>query len=285
MGSSSRSNSNQNTENNSETIGIGGENLGMIITGDGNSIIDGGAFDIVGKLVELLPGVISDSLFTVEQINDGAVEQNQAFLEAGSNLFNEVGAANQEMMRLGYNSLTETGEILSDGFNELIDSQSDGFSDLVEAQQQTSNSAFEFGRALFGDSIGLSETAIQENTALAELVAVSIADSSGQMAELASEAMMENADLSTASIEAIEQAHANNAVLAERAISSAETVTGDSQKLLTSGFNDMLGLMERFSRSDGAALADANNKTILYLAGGLGLTVVIVTLLATTRDK
>ncbi|OEG72317.1 hypothetical protein BEL05_04895 [Shewanella colwelliana] len=281
MGSNSRSNSSQTTNNTSTTFGIQGDNLGIVLNGDGNNIIDGGAFEIVGRLVDILPGIFTDSLDTVnngfgtvEELAMIGADQNENFLNAGLDLFGGVANAQSEMMQLGMSSLTETGSILSDGFHEFTDASQRTNAAALDFSQSTTETAFDFGR-----------DAIDANTGLAELVADSLTGTAENMAELANDAMMQNADLSAVSIDAIENAHSTNAQLAERAISSAENVTGDSQKLLTSGFNDMLGLMERFSRSDGANLADGNNKTILMLFGGVSVTVIIVALIATRSKK
>lgn len=263
MGSNSRSASSQTTTNTSTTFGIQGDNLGLVLNGNGNTVTDGGAFDIVASLVDMLPGIfssgmnsVSDGFGTVEELAQIGADQNADFLNAGLDLFAGVSENQSEMMRLGMNSITETGSILSDGFHEFTD-----------ASQRTT------------------EAALDANTGLAELVTASITGTAENMAELATEAMMENADLSVATIDAVERANSNNALLAERAMQSAETVSFDSQKQLASGFKEMMGFAERYSRSDGAALADANNNTMLMLFGGISLTVIIVAVIATRRKK
>ena len=49
----------------------------------------------------------------------------------------------------------------------------------------------------------------------------------------------------------------------------------DNNNALNNGFKSMMQFADSFSRSDGAALAQNNNKTMLYLIGGLAVSIFI----------
>ncbi|MDR8523842.1 hypothetical protein [Shewanella fidelis] len=148
MGSKSSSRSSQATENNSISQGVQGDNFGNVINGSGNTITDGGAFDIVGSIVDLFPdlfskgaGMVQDGLMTVsdgfDTVNDLALSterQNQAFLDTGLDLFGDAMAGNAAVYQGAADIVSDNSSLLYDGFN-----------DLVKANQNTTDNALNFG--------------------------------------------------------------------------------------------------------------------------------------------
>ncbi|MCW3173749.1 hypothetical protein [Shewanella subflava] len=253
MGSSSRSASTQATENNSTTFGIQGANNGLILNGSGNTVTDGGAFNLVGKLVELLPDfnqagldMVSDGFNAVSDVSMVAERQNEHLLNTAGDLFGDVSNSQNEMMRLGASVLTETGDIL----------------------QNSQNNAFDFGSDAMEHVSQTADAAIYAN------------------GMVTTEAMRGNSDLAAIVAGAIEAANDNNTFLAGRSMDNsavlAETLTKTTLDAgneanetamgqLQRGFDSMMGFAEQYSRSDGAALAENNNKTMMYTLGGAAL--------------
>ena len=266
MGSSSRSASTQTTENNSTTFGIQGPNNGLILNGSGNTVTDGGAFDLVGRFVDILPGVFMDGLDSVNNgfnaVTDVAMvgeRQNEHLLNTAGSLFGEVSNAQQDMMRLGAEVLTETGQV------------------MASSQER----AFNFGRDAIEQVGYTADSAINANL------------------DVTTAAINGNTDLAAVVSGALERANDNNTILAGRSMDNAEFLAGrsmDNSALLAEtltkttldsgneaneiamgqlqrGFDSMMGFAEQYSRSDGAALAENNNKTMLFMLGGPALCV------------
>ncbi|WP_351001092.1 hypothetical protein [Shewanella sp. TB7-MNA-CIBAN-0143] len=253
MGSSSRSASTQATENNSTTFGIQGANNGLILNGSGNTVTDGGAFKLVGDFVDQLPmfftqgaGMVSDGFNAVTDVAMMGERQNENLLNAAGNLFGDVSNAQIEMSRLGSQMMTETGDIL----------------------QNSQENAFNFGSDAMDHVSQTADSAIYANGLVT------------------TEAMNGNSDLAAIVAGAIETANSNNTFLAGRSIDNssllAESLARTSLDAgndanatamgqLQRGFDSMMGFAEQYSRSDGAALAENNNKTMLYTLGGTAL--------------
>ncbi|RTR33526.1 hypothetical protein [Shewanella atlantica] len=242
MGSSSRSASTQTTENNSTTFGIQGPNNGLILNGSGNTVTDGGAFKLVGDIVDALPlmfasggGMVSDAFNAVTDVAMVSERQNAHLLNTAGDLFGDVSNAQTEMMQLGAEVLTDTGAIL----------------------ERSQERAYDFGSDAM---LHMSDTA---DGAMTANLAVTQAALDG------------NADLAALVVGSIERSNDNNTNLAETLTQTTldagneanETAMGQLQR----GFDSMMGFAEQYSRSDGAALAENNNKTMLFMLGGTAL--------------
>lgn len=254
MGSSSRSNSSQASSNISTSFGIQGDNQGQVINGSGNTVTDGGAFDVVGRLVDILPyfgdmGVtmVSDAFSSVGDVAMMGERQNENFLNAAVDLFGESSTAQRDMMRLSADTMTEAGEIMSNNSRDAFDFAGGVVGQAIGSVSDTADFAINANRAVTQD-------AIAGNKDLAVTVADALAGANDNNTALSKMAMDNSAYISANALESVNQA--NN----------------DAFKQLSGGFDSILNWANDFSRSDGADLADKNNKTILYIVGGLALT-------------
>lgn len=253
MGSSSRSSSSQATENNSTTFGIQGANEGIILNGSGNTITDSGAFDIVGNIVDMFPqlfsqgaGMVTDGLNAVTDVALVGERQNEHLLNTAGDLFGDIGNAQEQMMRLGAEVLTDTGQIMESSQERAFDFGRDAVLEVGN----TADSAIDA-------NLLVTRTAIDGNTDLTALVANALADANDNNTFLAGRSMD------------------NSAVLAETLTKTSLDATNEANETamgqLQRGFDSMMGFAEQYSRSDGAALAENNNKTMLFMLGGSAL--------------
>ncbi|WP_025822968.1 hypothetical protein [Shewanella marina] len=238
MGSKSRSNSSQTTNNTSTTFGIQGPNNGAIINGNGNTVIDGGAFDLVGKVAGILPDVFKDSIYAVNQLSDNGARQTESVMRSAVDLFGDTNQTSVDLAQLNADTMTETGEILSRG---LQDSYSFGESALNAVTQQTDN--------VLNANSQVTIEAMNNNTDLAALVTDALADANDNYASLSSQAMTTNSDLALG--------------LSNTAIDAVAEARRDSTGELQRGFESFMGFAEQYSRSDSVEMAKANNKTMI----------------------
>ncbi|NKF52791.1 hypothetical protein G3R49_19730 [Shewanella sp. WXL01] len=265
MGSSSRSQSSQATENNSTTFGIQGDNSGLVLNGSGNQITDGGAFDIIGQFVDILPsilsqgaGMVTDGFNAVTDVALMGERQNEHLLNTADSLFGEVSDTQQYMMELGAGVLSDTAQTLENSQERAFDFAGNALSDTTRLLENSQDAAFDFAGNVTSDAMA-SVSDIADSAIFANL-------------EATQAAMKGNNDLALVVAGALENANNNNTHLAEslttQALDSnneaAETAMGQLQR----GFDSMMSFADDFSRSDGAAIAESNNKTMLYMMGG-----------------
>ena len=263
MGSKSSSKSDQTTENNSTTFGIQGPNNGLILNGSGNTVTDGGAFNVINSLVNDLPsifgqgaGMVSDGFNAVTDVARMGERQTEQAFNTAVDLYSEASDAQQRMLEMGTNVLTETGR------NQI----------------RMAEESFDFGR----DSLDVASSALDASIAGNERVTT--------------EALKSNFDVTSLVASALQNANNNNTDLASRSLDSNEYISKiamdnaseankDATGQLVEGFDMMMDFANDFSRSDGAALAESNNKTILFAVGGVALTVIVVAIVATRGKK
>ncbi|MGI2149379.1 hypothetical protein ACRN97_12310 [Shewanella baltica] len=329
MGSKSSSASSQTTNNTSTTFGIQGANNGLVINGSGNTVTDGGAFDIVGRIVDIFPnlfgqgvsmvgdgfnavtdvamigerqteqafntatnlygqsvdlqrdmvrenGNVLDSAFALgnelfrggadllasitgnqdaannrafNAVSDVALmgeRQNQNFLNAAVDLFGETNSAQQDMIRVGANALTEFGDLQSRSFETYTNATRDNLSDSLK-----------FADGAVAINAAVSQASMDNSKSLATTVADALARANENNTYLSNSAMNNSADLAES--------------LTKTALDAGNQANKDATGQLQRGFDSMMGFAEQFSRSDGAALAESNNKTMLYMLGGTAL--------------
>ncbi|MPY23921.1 hypothetical protein [Shewanella sp. YLB-07] len=265
MGSNSRSQSEQATENNSTTFGIQGANNGLILNGSGNTITDGGAFEIVANIADMLPqlfsqgaGMVTDGFNAVADVAMAGERQTENVLDAANDLFLESNNTQREIARLNADVMTETGEILSRGLNEGYDFGRDAM-DLVN---RGVGDSYDFGR----DAMDLVNRGVGDSYDFGRDAMDSVFSNVDTM-------VRSNTDISLAAMD-------NSSDLAENltlaALNSNNETTQTTTRQLTDGFKDMMNFAEDFSRSDSVAAAKDSNKSLMYVGGGLTLVAVAI---------
>ena len=301
MGSKSKSKSSQSTTNYSTTFGIQGANHGQVINGNGNSITDGGAFEIVGDIANMLPSLFKDALFTADNLGTSAINagidlagmgarQNEHFLNESVSFLGDVAADQHHLYKTAMDGVTEFGQISAEQTEHFVNATSDNYQAGLDANQEILTTALDGNFALSETVANALENANNNNTDLASRFGAqnaALADASmANSALLAGESMRNNADLLDSFGGYLADANNNNSDLAKFSVASgndlAERLTSnvlaadarnDQQSLdiLQRNTDSILNFAETYSRSDGVALANNNNKTMLITLGGVAL--------------
>jgi hypothetical protein len=263
MGSSSRSNSDQQTNNSSISQAAQGDLNGVMLNGNNNTVTDGGAFKIIGDLVDQLPmffsqgsGMVSDGFNAVTDVAMMGERQNENAFNTALDLYGEASNAQQQMFEVGSQVLTESGR------NQL----------------RATEESFNFGRDAMDMAGRATDTAINAN----ERITLAAMDGNTDLTGLIAGAL-ENANNNSSDLAALSMT--NNTSFARDALDSTTEAQRDATGQLVEGYDMMLDSFNSFSRSDGAALAESNNKTLLMLFGGAAVTVVVVAVIATRSKK
>jgi hypothetical protein len=247
MGSNSRSASDQTTNNTSTTFGIQGANNGLVLNGNGNTVTDGGAFKIVGDIVDILPsifsqgaGMVSDGFNAVNDLSLSVERQGESFLNASGQVIEGAFDTNVELARLSHDSLSDLSTLTAENNQETLRFGADVLSGA--------SSVIDEAARLNAD---ISQASMEGNFDLAELVTNAVARSGEDTALLAGKSLD------------------NSAYLAEMTTKTIADSSREANKQLSDGFSNVMDFANDFSRSDGAALAESNNKMIAMVGGGL----------------
>ena len=244
-GSSSSTRSTQATNNTSLSQGIQGDNTGVVLNGDGNSIqmtdmgaIDGalnvanqmtsGALDAVNYAVDANASLVGQSLDNANQMAQHNAELAQNAMNNGAELADSVIDSGVDMLGM---SLDANGQALNTSAL-LIDSALARTTDLISNQQDVNNSTLMAGYELATRSVS-------DGNALALA-----------LTEQTTNAMTEQS---------------NN--------------TFDS---LNNGFKSMMQFADNASRSDGSMVAKSSNQVLMV---GLGVAGLVTAALAFKGNK
>ncbi|MCS6237991.1 hypothetical protein G3495_23310, partial [Shewanella baltica] len=191
-------------------------------------------------------GMVSDGFNAVTDVAMMGERQNESFLNAAVDLFGETNSAQQDMFRVGANALTEFGDLQSRSFETYTNATRDNLSDSLK-----------FADGAVAINAAVSQASMDNSKSLATTVADALARANENNTYLAGTAMTNSADLAES--------------LTKTALDAGNQANKDATGQLQRGFDSMMGFAEQFSRSDGAALAESNNKTMLYMLGGTAL--------------
>ncbi|BAJ02155.1 hypothetical protein [Shewanella violacea] len=247
MGSKSDSRSSQDTENNSTTFAIQGDNTGLVINGNGNTITDGGAFDIVSDIANMFPqlfsqgaGMVTDGFNAVSDFSMSVERQGESFLNASGQVIEGAFDTNVELARLSNDSLTELSELTAESNRNTLSFGSDVLDSAFASMDDATRLNADISRA-----------AMDGNFDLAELVSSAVARSGEDNALLTGKALD------------------NSAYLAEMTTKQIADSSRTANQQLADGFSNVMDFANDFSRSDGAAVAESNNKMMMMVGGGL----------------
>ena len=259
MGSKSSSKSDQTSTNTSQTFGVQGSNYGQMINGSGNTITDGGAFDMVGDfanytLPELSQQIMDSGDNTINAAIDLAKYNRDTttdFIDGGIDLFGEASDAQRQMLDVASNAL-------GDASNMVRSNAQDAFDFAGKVADQSLFQVGDITDTALNANRQITQDAIDGNQDLAVLVADSLADANSNNTTLAKYSMD------------------NSAYLAQNLSEQVRDANSDAFKQLSGGFESIMNWANDFSRSDGADLAKTNNQTMLLMLGGLSATALAV---------
>lgn len=211
----------------------------------GNELFRGGA-DLLASITGNQDAANNRAFNAVSDVALMGERQNQNFLNAAVDLFGETNSAQQDMIRVGANALTEFGDLQARGFETYTNATRDNLSDSLK-----------FADGAVAINAAVSQASMDNSKSLATTVADALAKANDNNTFLAGTAMSNSADLAES--------------LTKTALDAGNQANKDATGQLQRGFDSMMGFAEQFSRSDGAALAESNNKTMLYMLGGTAL--------------
>ena len=211
----------------------------------GNELFRGGA-DLLASITGNQDAANNRAFNAVSDVALMGERQNQNFLNAAVDLFGETNSAQQDMIRVGANALTEFGDLQSRGFETYTNATRDNLSDSLK-----------FADGAVAINAAVSQASMDNSKSLATTVADALAKANDNNTFLAGTAMSNSAGLAES--------------LTKTALDAGNQANKDATGQLQRGFDSMMGFAEQFSRSDGAALAESNNKTMLYMLGGTAL--------------
>lgn len=211
----------------------------------GNELFRGGA-DLLASITGNQDAANNRAFNAVSDVALMGERQNQNFLNAAVDLFGETNSAQQDMIRVGANALTEFGDLQARGFETYTNATRDNLSDSLK-----------FADGAVAINAAVSQASMDNSKSLATTVADALAKANDNNTFLAGTAMSNSAGLAES--------------LTKTALDAGNQANKDATGQLQRGFDSMMGFAEQFSRSDGAALAESNNKTMLYMLGGTAL--------------
>ena len=249
MGGRSSSSSSQASNQSSFSQGLYGDNNGLNIAGNGNTV----TYTDYGAINEAMD-VVNNSL----AFADSAVATTtNAMGEVASDGLALADSLGNNAMQLGYelgNNGINAGTALANQSFEFASSAIDTNASLVDSYGETS--ALMLDRALASNEGVLSDTAALLDNQSARNINAAMA-----VTELGQQQLQIGSELALA--------------LSSQTTEAAIEAQKDNNAALTNGFKSMMQFADSFSRSDGASIAESNNKMIMMLAGGLVISIFI----------
>jgi len=249
-GSSSATRSTQTTNNTSLSQGIQGDNSGVVLNGDGNTIqmtdmgaIDGalniasemagGALDVANYAVDANASLVGQSL---DYANDMA--QNNAGLAKDSMLYNA---------ELAQDSMSNSAELASG----VTDASIEMLGMSLDANGQALNTSALLMDSALGRAAGLISNQQEVNNS----------------------ALMAGYELATQSVD---DGNALALALTEQTTNAMIEQSSDTFDSLNGGFKSMMQFADNASRSDGAMVAKSSNKVLMVGLGVAGLAAIAI---------
>ncbi|MCF2826819.1 MULTISPECIES: hypothetical protein [unclassified Pseudoalteromonas] len=262
MGSKSRSNSRQVTNNTSTSIGVQGDNNGFITNGSGNTynMTDG--------------GLVS----AIESLGAGLVDANIAGFDAAGNMtrdgFDFAGNVNRDSLDFAGDALSMTRNIAGDSINAQNSLTRDALAENGD-----------LAREMLGLSAGINSDVIGFAGDTLNTTIGAIGDANARITDVASYAMDNSAQLAGLSIDAADNANARMTDVAVYSMDNASNLAKDLGAQVITATQDAykdasdqtilahkqaLQFADHSTRSDGQQLAISTNKTMMYVMLGLG---------------
>lgn len=286
MGSSSRSNSSQQTNNSSTSLGVQGDNTGFMTVGNSNSYnittTDGG---LVDGLVSIWGDMAGNQSDMINAVGNMASDNTNMVENVTGDAFNYASDVNRDSLDFADNvnreSLDFAGNVVGDSLGVVVDTISGALGFGQDALASNAN--------LASDSINaqnyLAETTIKENSNLALSVAEMAESMHGNNTAFANNALLTTVDaISNSSQQMGDLAYytADNASNLARDFASAsadlsgQAIAAAADAYEKAGDQTLLAheqalqFADHQSRSDGQQLAINTNETMKYIVIGLG---------------
>lgn len=277
MGSKSSSDSRQQTNNTSTSLGVQGDNTGYMTVGNGNTYnIQQTDHGLIDGLVTIGGNLADNVTQAFNAANDMTYQNNIMTENVTSDAFDYARDVNSDSLGFAEEVTGQYGDIVRAGFGfgqDALDSvtsmgsdalafgsdalalNSNLASDSIMAQNYLAETSIEANSELARDVAGLSESMHQTNTAFANNALLSsldaIGDSNDRVSELAYFTANNSSDLARDFATGTAQAYAD---------ASKQTLLASEQALQ---------FVDDMSRSDDSQLAKDTNKTMIWVVAGM----------------
>jgi len=238
-GSSSATRSTQATNNTSLSQGIQGDNSGVVLNGDGNTIqmTDMGAIDGALNIASEMAGGALD-------VANYAVDANASLVGQSLDYANDMAQNNAEIAQGSMSNSAELASGVTDASIEML-----GMS--LDANGQALNTSALLMDSALGRAAGLISNQQEVNNS----------------------ALMAGYELATQSVD---DGNALALALTEQTTNAMIEQSSDTFDSLNGGFKSMMQFADNASRSDGAMVAKSSNKVLMVGLGVAGLAAIAI---------
>ncbi|MBU76118.1 MAG: hypothetical protein CMK63_03890 [Pseudoalteromonadaceae bacterium] len=284
MGSKSSSNSRQQTNNTSTSLGVQGDNNGYMTVGDGNTYniqqtdhglidglvtIGGNLADNVSQAFNAANDMTYQNNLMTENVTNGAFDYardvNSDSLSFADSVTSQFGDVVREGFGFGQDALDSVSAISGDALAFGADALADNANlarDSIMAQNYLAELSVSENSDLARDVASLSESMHATNTAFANNTLNStidaISDSNDRVSELAYYSVNNSSDLAR-------DFAAGSANLAMESLDRTNEAYADAGKQTLLASEQALQFVDDMSRSDDSQLAKDTNKTMIWV--------------------
>jgi hypothetical protein len=288
MGSKSSSNSRQQTNNTSTSLGVQGDNNGYMTVGDGNTYniqqtdhglidglvtIGGNLADNVSQAFNAANDMTYQNNLMTENVTNGAFDYardvNSDSLSFADSVTSQFGDVVREGFGFGQDALDSVSAISGDALAFGADALADNANlarDSIMAQNYLAELSVSENSDLARDVASLSESMHATNTAFANNTLNStidaISDSNDRVSELAYYSVNNSSDLAR-------DFAAGSANLAMESLDRTNEAYADAGKQTLLASEQALQFVDDMSRSDDSQLAKDTNKTMIWVVAGM----------------
>jgi len=270
MGSKSSSNSRQQTNNTSTSLGVQGDNNGYMTVGDGNTYnIQQTDHGLIDGLVTI-GGNLADNVSQAFNAANDMTYQNNLMTENVTNgAFDYARDVNSDSLSFGKSALDSVSDISGDALAFGADALAGNANlarDSIMAQSYLAEMSVEANSDLARDVASLSESMHATNTAFANNTLNStidaISDSNDRVSELAYYSANNSSDLAR-------DFAAGSADLALATMEQTNKAYTDAATSSLLASEQALQFVDDMSRSDDSQLAKDTNKTMIWVVAGM----------------
>lgn len=270
MGSKSSSNSRQQTNNTSTSLGVQGDNNGYMTVGDGNTYnIQQTDHGLIDGLVTI-GGNLADNVSQAFNAANDMTYQNNIMTENVTNgAFDYARDVNSDSLSFGKSALDSVSDISGDALAFGADALAGNANlarDSIMAQSYLAEMSVEANSDLARDVASLSESMHATNTAFANNTLNStidaISDSNDRVSELAYYSANNSSDLAR-------DFAAGSADLALATMEQTNKAYTDAATSSLLASEQALQFVDDMSRSDDSQLAKDTNKTMIWVVAGM----------------
>ena len=244
-GSSSSTRSTQATNNTSLSQGIQGDNTGVVLNGDGNSI----------QMTDM--GAIDGALNVANQMTSGALDAVNYAVDANASL---VGQSLDSANRMAQHNAELAQNAMNNG-------------------AQLADSVIDSGVEMLGMSLDANGQALNTSALLMDSALARTTDLISNQQDVNNSTLMAGYELATRSVS---DGNALALALTEQTTNAMTEQSNNTFDSLNNGFQSMMQFADNASRSDGSMVAKSSNQVLMV---GLGVAGLVTAALAFKGNK